>query len=86
MAAKAYIFLNVEPVRTEEIVYKLGQIPRALVRETLGPYDVVVELEEDTTADITAVVRTKIRSVPGVTSTVTCIWIEGPFGNGVEGE
>ena len=85
MAANAYVFLNVEPARTKEIVAVLEKIPRALVREILGPYDVVVELEEDTTADITAVVRTNIR-IPGVTSTVTCMWMEGPFGNGAGAE
>ena len=86
MAANAYVLLNVEPARTEEIIDKLEKIPRALVRYVLGPYDLVVELEEDTAVDITSVVRTKIRNIPGVTSTITCMWIEGPFGHGAGGE
>jgi hypothetical protein len=36
----------------------------------------VFELSEDTTVDITSAVR-KIRSIPGVTDTTTCLWIEG---------
>jgi hypothetical protein len=41
----------------------------------MGPYDAVVELESDTQEDITAILRHKIRSVDGVTNTVTCTWL-----------
>ena len=77
METNAYILLTVEPQRTEEVVARLRAIPRALVREVLGPYDLIVELSEDTITDITSVVQSKIRPVPGVTQTVTCIWTEG---------
>ena len=86
MAANAYVLVNVEPARTEAVVRRLRSIPGAVVQEVLGPYDVVVELSSDTTVDITSVVRSKIRSIPGVSSTVTCIWIEGIFGEGSGGE
>ena len=36
---------------------------------------IVVELQSDTPEDITAILRHKIRSVDGVTNTVTCTWI-----------
>ena len=77
MAANAYVLLTVESQKTAEVVRHLRAIPRALVREVLGPYDVIVELEEDTTVDLTAVVQSKIRPIGGVTNTVTCVWIEG---------
>ena len=77
MAANAYVLLNVEPQKTDEVAERLSEIPRALVRQVLGPYDIIVELAEDTAVDITSVVRSKIRPVPGVTSTVTCLWLEG---------
>ena len=54
---------------------RLRSIPGAIVQEVMGPYDVVVELQSDTPEDITAVLRHKIRSVDGVTNTVTCPWI-----------
>ena len=76
MAANAYVLLSVDPPRTQAIVERLRTIPRAIVHEVLGPYDVVVELEEDTREDLTAVVRSKIRPVPGITSTITCLWLE----------
>ena len=75
MPANAYVLLNVEPARTQAVLDRLRAIPRAFVREVLGPYDVIVELEADSPEDITAILREKIRPVAGVTSTVTCMWI-----------
>ncbi|MBM3941534.1 MAG: Lrp/AsnC family transcriptional regulator [SAR202 cluster bacterium] len=74
MAANAYILVNVEPARTMHVVEQLRAIPGTVVREVLGPYDVVVELEVDTQEDITTVLRNKIRAIKGITNTVTCIW------------
>jgi hypothetical protein len=34
----------------------------------------VVELESDTPENLTHVVRSKIRPVPGITNTITCMW------------
>ena len=75
MPANAYVLLNVEPARTQTVLDRLRAIPRALVREVLGPYDIIVELEADSPEDITAILREKIRPVAGVTTTVTCIRI-----------
>jgi uncharacterized protein with GYD domain len=74
MAATAYILVNTEPARTQEVVKQLRDIPGAFVREVLGPYDVVVELEADTQEDITAALRNQIRPINGITDTVTCLW------------
>ena len=76
MAANAYVLMNVEPQRTQAVLELLRVIPGAIVREVLGPYDVVMELEKDTAVDITSVVRSKIRAISGVISTVTCLWVE----------
>ena len=73
MAASAIILLNVEPAKTQEVLARLRAIPAAYVREVLGPYDVVVELEADTGEDITAILRSKVRPISGVASTVTCM-------------
>lgn len=75
MSANAYVLLTVEPPRTQAVVERLKIIPGALVREVLGPYDVVVEIEADTPEDVTAILRAKIRPIPGVTSTITCMWL-----------
>jgi DNA-binding Lrp family transcriptional regulator len=80
----AYILLSVDPQRTDEVVKRLSAISRALVRQVLGPYDVIVELSEDTVTDITRVVQAKIRPVQGVTQTVTCVWIQASSQGGGE--
>lgn len=74
MAASAYILMNAEPARTREVLDRLESIPGTVVREVLGPYDIILELEADTPEDITATMRNRIRPIPGVTNTVTCLW------------
>ena len=76
MATNAYILINVEPARTAEVLERLDAISGAAVREVLGPYDVVVELEAGTPEDITAILRHRIRPISGVTNTVTCLWFD----------
>lgn len=73
MSINAYILINVEPAKTQPIIERLQTIPRAVVHEVLGPYDIVVDLEEDTPEDITAILRIKIRPIQGITNTVTCM-------------
>ena len=75
MAANAYVLLNVEPQKTGEVLKRLQAIPRGIVQEVLGPYDMVVELAEDTSVYIPSTIR-KIRSIPGVANTITCMWVE----------
>ena len=73
MAAYAYILINADPACTQDVMDKLQAITGAVVREVLGLYDFVVDLEADSQEDITAVLRHKIRPIKGVTNTVTCI-------------
>ena len=74
MSANAYILINVEPAKTQAVGERLRTIPNAFVREVLGPYDFIVELEADTDEDLTAILRHKIRPVSGISNTVTCLW------------
>ena len=73
MAANAFILVNADPTCTEEVIQKLDGISGAVVHEVLGLYDFMVDLEADTQEDITAILRHKIRSIKGVTNTVTRI-------------
>ncbi|MSQ25850.1 MAG: Lrp/AsnC family transcriptional regulator [Dehalococcoidia bacterium] len=81
MSANAYVLLNIEPVRTQEVIKRLLAIKGALVREVIGPYDVILELEGGTVEDITSVVRQKIRTIAGITGTVTCMWVTEQAGH-----
>jgi DNA-binding Lrp family transcriptional regulator len=62
----AYVLINVEPERIPEVLERLHAIPGWIVREVVGPYDIVVELEADTEEDLAGVLRHKISPVPGV--------------------
>ncbi len=72
----AYVLINTDPTRTMAVVERLSAIPGARVHEVLGPYDIVVELEAEAPEYITRTLREKVRPIPGVTSTVTCTWME----------
>ncbi len=72
MAANAYVLIKLDPGETRTVVARIREIPGALVREVLGPYDLIVELESDTQEDIGVIVRNKIRPVPGINETITC--------------
>ncbi len=53
----------------------MRRVPDALVREMLGPYDIITQLEADTDEDLTSILQNKVRPISGVTNTVTCLWI-----------
>jgi hypothetical protein len=74
MVANAYVLINVEPAKTQSVIEQLRVVRGAVVREVLGPYDVVVDVEADTAEDLTAILRNRIRHVNGITHTVTCTW------------
>jgi DNA-binding Lrp family transcriptional regulator len=74
--AYAYVLINVDPAETATVVERLGKIPNAKVREVMGPYDIIVELQADASEYIGKILREKIRPIKGVQNTVTCIWLE----------
>ncbi len=74
MAVNAYILINVKPERIPEVVERLRALPGGIVREVLGPYDVVVELEAGTEEDLTGILRHDISPIQGITNTATCTW------------
>jgi DNA-binding Lrp family transcriptional regulator len=74
MAANAYILINTEPAATQQVIARIRDIGGTSVREVLGPYDIVVELEAGTPEDIVEILRHRIRPIRGVTNTVTCLW------------
>ena len=81
MNAKAFILVNVEPAQTLAVSERLQAIRGAVVYEIMGPYDLIVDIEADTPEDLTSILRSKIRSVPGVTGTVTCL-VQGSWASG----
>ena len=70
--AKAFIMVNTEPTETNRIGERLRTIRGAVVYEVFGPFDFIVDLEADTPEDLAATLRNNIRTVRGVTTTLTC--------------
>ena len=64
----AYVLVSVEPARTQEVLDRLRTIPHAIVREVLGPYDMIVELEADTSENLASVLAMP-SATPGVSPT-----------------
>ncbi len=70
--AKAFVMVNTEPTETLRIGERLRTIRGAVVYEVFGPFDFIVDLEADTPEDLAGVLRSSIRSLRGVTTTLTC--------------
>ena len=72
MTARAFILVSIEPARTQEVADQIRSIPGARVYDVLGPFDVIVDVETETSEELAAVLRSRIRAVSGVTGTLTC--------------
>ena len=70
--AKAFIMVNTEPTETLRIGERLRAIRGAVIYEVFGPFDFIVDLEADTPEDLAGTLRANIRSLRGVTTTLTC--------------
>ena len=75
--AKAFIMITAEPADTQKIGERLRNMRGVVVYEVLGPFDFIVDLEADTPEDLTAALRNNIRSIAGVSATLTCSVLEG---------
>ena len=79
MAVRAFVLIQteIEVARTDEVAAapkNLGGEVKS-VDSVTGPYDIIVEIEEDTVNEIGTLVDEKIHFVPGVHRTVTCLAI-----------
>ena len=74
--AKAFIMITTEPTETQRIGERLRNMRGAVVYEVLGPFDFIVDMEADTPEDLTSTLRNNVRSISGVSATLTCTVIE----------
>ncbi len=74
MSVKAYVLVVADPGKTANVVSTLRQVQGVkVVSEVTGPYDIVVELQVAQLADLTELLRQRIRPVDGIRNTVTCV-------------
>ena len=76
MAIGAYVLLKAEPNKTASVTERLKRVKGLEVHEVLGPYDIIVSIEAATPEDLTAILRSGIRVIPGITDTMTCTWMD----------
>ncbi len=74
--AKAFTMITAEPSETQRIGERLRNMRGAVVYEVLGPFDFIVDMEADTPEDLTSTLRNNVRSISGVSATLTCTVIE----------
>lgn len=74
MAVKAYILVDITTgVKTQEILEKLNSIEGVKTAEAVsGPYDIVVVVETADLKSLGDLVISKVRTIEGVTKTITC--------------
>jgi len=74
---KAYIQISVEPGKIRTVLNAGLQIPGVVEGHiVLGPFDVILELEQDSVSALMNTVELKIHLIPGIRSTTTVICFE----------
>ena len=67
---------EIEVASTKEVVTALRQLGGIKSADAVtGPYDIILQVEDETPEEIGSVVEDKIHFVPGVYRTVTCLVI-----------
>lgn len=74
---RAYVLTHVRTGQELDVVQAIKRFP-GIVRAdfTLGPYDVIMEVEAPNLAAIGKVIFETIRCQPGVIDTLTCLAVE----------
>jgi len=75
--AMAFVFVNSEMGIEKEVAEKLREIPGVKeVWEVYGVYDIVIRVEVESLPELKGALRTRIRRLHGVRSTLTMIVID----------
>ena len=74
---KAYIQISVEPGKIRNVLNAGLQLPGVVEGHiVLGPFDIMLEIEQDTVSALMKTVEQKIHLIPGIRSTSTVICFE----------
>ncbi len=79
----AYILVNCTLGSEEKIINEISKLPDVKeARGTYGVHDIFVKVKSENTEQMNHTITSKIRKVPGITSTVTLVVIEEQGGKG----
>ena len=74
MSVKAYILVVTDPGATKRVYEALSKVKGVTeVHEVMGPYDIIVELDVPTLAEVPPILSTQIRTIPGIQSTTSLV-------------
>ncbi len=74
MGIKAYVLIVTDPGQTKAVYDALGRVQGVSERhEVMGPYDIIVEVEVPTLADVPPILSNAIRTIPGIQSTTSLV-------------
>ena len=74
MAVKAYILIVADPGATKRVFDALSRINGVVeLHEVMGPYDIIVELDVPTLAEVPPILSNQIRTIPGIQSTTSLV-------------
>ncbi len=77
MSVKAYILVDTSSIRTTDILKELRAVNGVSSAEAVsGPHDIVVAVETDDLQNLGDIILTKIRTIEGVTKTITCCCVQ----------
>lgn len=71
---EALVFINVDIGAEDSVMDQLSKVPEvSAVFFVYGPYDLVAKIASDDAERLRAIIRDRIRKIPGVRSTTTLI-------------
>ncbi len=74
MAAKAYVLIEVQVGKVQEVVKAIRKLEGVtLVDVVTGPYDAIAIIQRETLTDIGDLITSIVHPVAGISRTVTCM-------------
>jgi DNA-binding Lrp family transcriptional regulator len=71
---KAYVLVVTDPGATKNVFNAVREISGVVeIHEVMGPYDIVIEIEVESLADVPPILSDKIRAVSGIESTTSLV-------------
>ena len=71
---KAYILVVTDPGATKRVYDALSGVKGVTeIHEVMGPYDIIVELDVPTLAEVPPILSSQIRIIPGIQSTTSLV-------------
>lgn len=71
---KAYVLVVTNPGETRNVVAAAKNIAGVVeLHEVMGPYDIVIEIEVESLADVPPILSDQIRAVAGIESTTSLV-------------